>query len=119
MPQPFLTLAIIVKDQADLLERLLRDHRTLYDEAVVVDTGSRDRSPEVARDLGARLISSQWRHVLSMTPMDVSFPSTGTPLSDSLRKPLLPVWLSDASERASTDVPLKNRSSPSATRLPG
>jgi len=62
---PFLSLAVIVKDQADHLDTLLRDHRTLYDEAVVVDTGSRDGSREVATLHGARLISSQWGHDFS------------------------------------------------------
>lgn len=59
-PQPLLTLAVIVKDEADLLERLLTHHRTLYDEAVVVDTGSSDDSAEVARRLGARVFEFPW-----------------------------------------------------------
>lgn len=50
---PKITLCAIVKDQAVLLRRLLEHHRDLYDEAVVVDTGSGDGSFDVATELGA------------------------------------------------------------------
>lgn len=56
-----LSLAVIVKNEEELLGRLLTHHRSLYDEAVVVDTGSHDQSAQVARDLGARVIAEPWR----------------------------------------------------------
>lgn len=56
-----LSLAVIVKNEEELLGRLLTHHRNLYDEAVVVDTGSNDQSAQVARDLGARVIAEPWR----------------------------------------------------------
>ncbi len=65
MPQTLLSLAVIVRDQAALLGPLLRNHRQLYDEAVVVDTGSRDESARVAEAAGARVISSRWRQDFS------------------------------------------------------
>ncbi len=55
-----LTLAVIVKDEADLLDGLLHHHRHLYDEAVVVDTGSRDDSRLVALKAGARVFEYPW-----------------------------------------------------------
>ncbi len=70
MSRPLLSLAIIVKDQAELLSGLLQAHDGLYDEAIVVDTGSRDNSVAVARDWGARVISCQWRQDFS-TPRNL------------------------------------------------
>ena len=58
--QPVLTLAVIVKNEADLLEGLLKHHRKLYDEVVVVDTGSSDASIEVAAEAGARVLQYVW-----------------------------------------------------------
>ncbi len=55
-----LTLAVIVKDEADLLAELLRHHQDLYDEVVVVDTGSTDNSVQVAEKAGARLFHFPW-----------------------------------------------------------
>ncbi len=61
MPQqPRLTLAVIVKNEGKLLGELLKHHRGLYDEAVIVDTGSVDSSKEVARREGARVYDFSW-----------------------------------------------------------
>ncbi len=65
MSQPLLSLAVIVRDQASQLDALLKNHRQLYDEAVVVDTGSLDDSAEAAAALDARVISSRWRQDFS------------------------------------------------------
>ena len=58
--QPGLTLAVIVKNEAELLAGLLHHHRDLYDAAVVVDTGSTDNSKEVAVKAGAKVLQHQW-----------------------------------------------------------
>ncbi len=55
-----ITLCVIVRDQAGLLERLLDEHRALYDEAVVVDTGSADDSRDRASERGARVVEFPW-----------------------------------------------------------
>ena len=59
-PEIQLSLAVIVKNEAESLAALLDNHRTLYDEAVVVDTGSTDGSADCARALGARVFSHPW-----------------------------------------------------------
>jgi hypothetical protein len=55
-----LSAALIVRDEEKFLEGCLRSISGLVDETVVVDTGSVDRSREIARDLGARLFEFPW-----------------------------------------------------------
>uniref|UniRef100_C6E7I0 Glycosyl transferase family 2 n=1 Tax=Geobacter sp. (strain M21) TaxID=443144 RepID=C6E7I0_GEOSM len=54
------TLCMIVKDEARHLPAVLDSVRGLADELVVVDTGSSDRSCDIARIFGARLFSFPW-----------------------------------------------------------
>ena len=54
------SLCLIVKDEARHLPALLHSVRSLVDEIVVVDTGSSDRSADIARLFGARLFSFPW-----------------------------------------------------------
>jgi len=55
-----LSLTMIVKNEADCLERCLASVHELVDEIVVVDTGSTDRTPEIAASYGARLFFHPW-----------------------------------------------------------
>ncbi len=55
-----LSLTVIVRDDAELLAELLEHHRPLYDEAVVVDTGSRDDTRARAAAHGARVVDFPW-----------------------------------------------------------
>jgi tetratricopeptide (TPR) repeat protein len=52
---------MIVRDEERVLPECLRSLDGVVDELVVVDTGSTDRTPEIARDHGARLASFPWR----------------------------------------------------------
>jgi tetratricopeptide (TPR) repeat protein len=55
-----LSAALIVKDEADHLDACLTSLRGLADEIVVVDTGSSDRSVEVAEQHGAVVGRQAW-----------------------------------------------------------
>jgi tetratricopeptide (TPR) repeat protein len=55
-----LSLAMIVKDEADHLGHCLDSVRDLVDEMVVLDTGSRDGTVDVARERGARVDRIPW-----------------------------------------------------------
>ena len=55
-----LSLVMIVRDAADLLPGFFAHHAGLWDEAVVVDTGSADRTPERAAEAGARVFRQPW-----------------------------------------------------------
>lgn len=55
-----LSAALIVRDEQHNLPRCLASIRDLVDEIVVVDTGSIDRTKEVARSFGARVFDFPW-----------------------------------------------------------
>ncbi|MBK8166117.1 MAG: glycosyltransferase [bacterium] len=56
-----LSLVMIVRDEALALPGFLAHHAGLWDEAVVVDTGSRDGTPALARAAGAHVVTHPWR----------------------------------------------------------
>ncbi|MBI4795231.1 MAG: glycosyltransferase family 2 protein [Deltaproteobacteria bacterium] len=57
-----LSLCMIVKNEAGNLPRSLAPLLPYVDEAVVVDTGSTDGTPELAASLGARVHHFAWSH---------------------------------------------------------
>jgi glycosyltransferase involved in cell wall biosynthesis len=57
---PKISLCMIVKNEEANLEACLRPVCGLVDEIVVVDTGSTDRTKEIASDLGARVFDFLW-----------------------------------------------------------
>ena len=60
MVRALLSAALIVRNEEAFLEGCLRSLLWRVDEIVVVDTGSTDRSPEIAGDLGARVLRQAW-----------------------------------------------------------
>jgi glycosyltransferase involved in cell wall biosynthesis len=58
--RPTLSLAMIVKNEAENLPRLAESVRGCYDEWVIVDTGSTDNTKEIARSLGAVVYDFTW-----------------------------------------------------------
>jgi Glycosyl transferase family 2 len=55
-----IALVMIVRDEARAIERCLRSAAPFVDEMVVLDTGSRDDTPERARACGARVEHFTW-----------------------------------------------------------
>ncbi|MBK6742860.1 MAG: glycosyltransferase [Hydrogenophilales bacterium] len=62
MSEVRLSAALIVRDEERFLEGCLKSLSGRVDEVVVVDTGSTDRSKQIARDLGARLFDYAWQN---------------------------------------------------------
>lgn len=60
MDEPLLSLCMIVKNEEDHLARCLESARNVVDEIIVVDTGSSDRTAEIARSFGARVFHYEW-----------------------------------------------------------
>jgi len=54
--KPTLTLCMVVKDEELLLPQCLKSIKSIVDEIVIVDTGSKDRTIEIARKFGAVVI---------------------------------------------------------------
>jgi glycosyltransferase involved in cell wall biosynthesis len=57
---PPLSLCLIVRDEQALLGACLNAVKALVDEIIVVDTGSIDRSADIARIYGARVYDFKW-----------------------------------------------------------
>jgi len=60
LTRPKLSAAMIVRDEQDVLARSIESVRGLADEVVVLDTGSVDRTPELAAELGATVHRKPW-----------------------------------------------------------
>lgn len=58
--RPRVSLTMIVRDEEANLPACLGSAEGLFDEVVVVDTGSTDRTAEVARSFGARVFDFVW-----------------------------------------------------------
>lgn len=58
--RPLLSATLIVKDEQRSLAVCLASLRGVVDEVVVSDTGSRDRTVEVAEAMGARVVHRAW-----------------------------------------------------------
>ncbi|MBN1382358.1 MAG: tetratricopeptide repeat protein [Deltaproteobacteria bacterium] len=53
-------VCMIVKDEEKCLPAILSDIRPFADELIVVDTGSTDRTAEIAEKMGARVVFQAW-----------------------------------------------------------
>jgi len=54
------SVCMIVKNEEKNIRRVLECAKKFADEIIVVDTGSEDRTPEIARELGAKVYFFQW-----------------------------------------------------------
>lgn len=59
---PGLSVCMIVKNEERFLEQCLRSVQDVADEIVVVDTGSTDRTVEIAKSFGAVVVEREWRN---------------------------------------------------------
>ena len=59
-PTVRLSLSMIVKDEEEFIGGCLESVRGIVDEIVVVDTGSTDKTIEIARNAGAQVLQENW-----------------------------------------------------------
>ncbi len=58
--KPLLSLSMIVKNEEEYLPGCLESVKGIVDEIVLVDTGSTDRTKEIAKRFGARIFDFKW-----------------------------------------------------------
>ncbi|MDR4504144.1 MAG: glycosyltransferase [Candidatus Scalindua sp.] len=61
-PDPTISLCMIVKDEEEFLPRCLESVKDHVDEIVIVDTGSTDRTVEIAGNYGATMYHHAWEN---------------------------------------------------------
>ncbi len=55
-----LSVAMIVRNEADVIAQSIQSVQAIADEIVVLDTGSNDHTVRIAEQLGARVVSFEW-----------------------------------------------------------
>lgn len=60
-PDQKLSLCMIAKNEEEFIAGALQSARAVVDEIIVVDTGSTDRTAEIARANGAKVFSYEWQ----------------------------------------------------------
>jgi len=55
-----LSLAMIVKNEEEVLRRCLNSASSLYNELIIVDTGSTDKTKEIAAEFNAKIYDFEW-----------------------------------------------------------
>ena len=65
MPGTRISLCMMVKNEEDLLPQALGSIRDFVDEIIVVDTGSTDRTVEIAESFGAKIYHHPWENDFS------------------------------------------------------
>ncbi len=61
-----ISLCMIVKNEEKFLPDCLKTAKGLYDELIVVDTGSTDRTMEIAAEYGAKIYEHPWENDFSL-----------------------------------------------------
>lgn len=61
-----ISLCMIVKDEEDCLERCLMSAAHLFQEVIIVDTGSKDRTVEIAKRFTDKVYFHEWKNDFSL-----------------------------------------------------
>jgi glycosyltransferase involved in cell wall biosynthesis len=75
--KPLLTLSMIVKNEEKHLKECIESVLSIVDEIVVVDTGSTDRTKEIAKSFGAKIIDYEWNNNFAAARNEALKYSTG------------------------------------------
>ncbi len=64
--RPRISLCMITKNEEEFLGKCLESAKEVLDEIIVVDTGSTDKTKEIAKSFGARVYDFEWRDDFSL-----------------------------------------------------
>jgi glycosyltransferase involved in cell wall biosynthesis/Flp pilus assembly protein TadD len=59
---PGISVCMIVKNEEQFLEQCLRSVQDVADEIIIADTGSTDRTIDIAKSFGATVVEREWRN---------------------------------------------------------
>src|SRR3989339_1837296 len=59
---PSISLCIIVKDEEKFLEKALNSVKSMVDEIIIVDTGSKDNTKCIAGKFTKKIYDFKWKH---------------------------------------------------------
>ncbi|GIP47423.1 glycosyl transferase family 2 [Paenibacillus sp. J53TS2] len=74
---PFLSLCMIVKNEENVIARCLESVKGLADEIIIIDTGSIDRTKEIARSFTDHIFDFQWINDFSAARNEALKKATG------------------------------------------
>lgn len=74
---PTVSVCILAKNEEKNIERAIRSCKKFADEIIVLDTGSNDRTVEIAEKLGATVIHSEWKSNFAYSRNEVITHATG------------------------------------------
>lgn len=65
------SLCMIVKNEEEYLPKCLKSIKDIVDEIIVVDTGSTDKTVEIAKSYGAKIYYFKWNNNLVKLEMNL------------------------------------------------
>lgn len=74
---PTVSVCILAKNEEKNIERAIRSSKKFADEIIVLDTGSTDRTVEIAEKLGTIVIHSEWKSDFSYSRNELMTHATG------------------------------------------
>jgi len=77
LAKPTISLCMIVKDEEENLPRCLNSVKDVVDEIIIVDTGSSDKTVEIAKEFGAKILHHKWKGDFSAARNVSLEPATG------------------------------------------
>lgn len=60
-----ISAAMMVRDEEKNISRSLQSIENLVDEIIIIDTGSKDKTPDIAREFGAKVFHRKWANDFS------------------------------------------------------